>query len=99
MLSCKIASARCWVCLHVAPSLSHSQAANEEKIVPEPGGPLSPPGSPALLPGKELMHLLQSFLNASYRLTSDFFPIHISKTCLGEYLEKPCQKPRAYLDT
>lgn len=75
MLSYRIASAHCWVCLHVAPSLSHSLAANEEKIVPESGGPLSPLGSPALLPGKELMHcLLQSFPNTSYCLTSDFYP-------------------------
>ena len=99
MLSCSIASAHRWVCLHVAPSMSHSQAANEEKIIPEPGGALSPLGSPALLPGKELMHLLQSFPNPSYRLTSVFSPIHVSRTRLGEYLEKLCQKPCAYLDT
>lgn len=37
-----IASAHCWVCLRMAPSLPHSQAANEGKIILEPGGPLVP---------------------------------------------------------
>lgn len=98
-LACRIASAHCWGCLHVASSLTHSQAANEEKTVLKPEGPLSPPGGSALLPAAEPMHLLQSFPNTSYCLTSDFSPIHISGTCLGEYLEKPCQKPHVYLDT
>lgn len=39
MLSCRITPTHSWVYPHTAPSPSHSQAANEEKIIPEPGVP------------------------------------------------------------